>query len=283
MAKPLNVINYCKTPLLIGVLCVCFSGGLSPVSAQQSSAAAAEIRFQQMEKEIRRLTGQLEEQQYEIRRLREDLKNVQAELDAVKASETAMANRNLPTIEAVEPLNEADRVVPDSYQKKPDSTGSFQYNPPLSSPEGSQTLGTLNKSQTTGTITKVSGAARAYDKAYSFIKSRDFENAEVEFANFMKTYPDSDLVSNAKYWYGETFYVRGDYDKAARVFAEGYQKYPRSPKAASNLLKLGMSLVGMGKKDDACIALKQLKKDYSKSSVPVLKRADSEMAKIGCR
>tara|TARA_R110001592_G_scaffold20926_20_gene84806 strand:- start:29986 stop:30834 length:849 start_codon:yes stop_codon:yes gene_type:complete len=281
MAMTLKPIKFYKTPLL-GVFVLCLLGGaIMPAQAQQTSAAAAEIRFQQMEKEIRRLTGQMEEQQYEIRRLREELDKVQGLLDTAQSSGAAIGDRNAPTIESAATLSDADKAgAPTGNQQN--NTGSFKYNPP-SDPAATQTLGTLNTSPQTGTVANVEGgAARAYDTAYSYIKSRDFDRAEAEFANFIKNYPDHDLVSNAKYWYGETFYVRGDYNQAARVFAEGYQKYPDGAKAASNLLKLGMSLVGMGKKDDACIAFKQLKKDYSKSSIPVLKRADSEMEKIGC-
>ena len=148
---------------------------------------------------------------------------------------------------------------------------------------GNQTLGTLNQSAETGAVSSEDGAARDYEDAYSFIKARDFDKAESAFGEFIQKYPDDVLISNAKYWYGETFYVRGNYDKAARIFAEGYQKYPKGPKAASNLLKLGMALKGMGKTDDACIAFKQLQKDYASAAVPVLKRAETEMERIDCR
>ena len=90
------------------------------------------------------------------------------------------------------------------------------------------------------------------------------------------------MAPNALYWLGETFYVRKDYDKAARAFAEAYQKYPNGPKGADNLLKLGMSLAGKGEKDSACVALAQLRKEYPKGPEPVLKRGESEMATLGC-
>ena len=50
---------------------------------------------------------------------------------------------------------------------------------------------------------------------------------------------------------GETYYVRGDFPNAARAFAEGFQKYPKSGKAPDNLLKLGMSLQAQGKPEQA--------------------------------
>ncbi|MGN7439178.1 MAG: tol-pal system protein YbgF [Alcanivorax sp.] len=275
---------FATTALICGFAGLGLLSGITPVNAQQSLAASVEIRFQQMEKEIRRLTGQMEEQQYEIRRLRDELQSAQNEIEQLKsapkivsdASGVMASDGQLSASDA-----QASPYVQGGSQQQQSNNGSFQYNAP--NPNGATTLGTLQKSTNTGAVTAASGgAAQAYDHAYSYIKSRDFDKAEQEFSSFISKYPNSDLVSNAKYWYGETFYVRGNYDRAARIFAEGYQKYPKSPKAASNLLKLGMSLIGMGKTDDACIALKQLKKDYSNSSIPVLKRADSEMNKISC-
>ncbi len=273
------MIRYCNSKTFITASAVlCFTAGVFapsvPAYAQASdtaAAAAAEIRFQQLEKEIRRLTGQVEEQNFEIRQLKDELAKIKGEMDGRLRD----MERNTDEIDYTASSSSQSDVVGTSVMASSNTEGDNQV----------QTLGTINRSADTGEVTSSGSdsAPKAYDFAYSFIKSRDFDRAEVEFDKFIKTYPNHDLVANAKYWYGETFYVRGDYNKSARIFAEGYQNYPKSSKAASNLLKLGMSLVGMNKSDDACIAFKQLKKEYSKSSVPVLKRADSEMEKINCR
>ncbi len=259
-----------KNLFLAGAAICVFAGAfvaVNPVVAQTSQAAAAEIRFQQLEKEIRRLTGLVEGQSYEIRRLRGELSKAMGDLE-MRVGELEGGNKaSIPEArDSIAPYKDgSSEVVADNLQ------GSVQ------------TLGTLSTSQDTGKVSSFDNASKAYDYAYSFIKKRDFARAEVEFEKFMKNYPDDSLVANAKYWYGETFYVRGGYEKAARIFAEGYKQFPKGSKAASNLLKLGMALTGMGKTDDACVAYKQLKKDYAKSSVPVLKRAETEMKRIGCR
>ncbi len=259
------------------------------VQAQSSgsAAAAAEIRFQQLEKEIRRLTGQIEEQNYEIRRLREELARLSGDVDVrLRDVENGTGGGNSSSSYTAGGAKYGTSVVEEEkpFAKpipKKELNSSFQYQPPVN--EG-QSLGTLNKPKNgEGDVSSADSAPRAYEYAYSFIKARDFDRAEKEFGAFINSYGSHPLVSNAKYWYGETFYVRGAFEKAARVFAEGYQQYPKAPKAASNLLKLGMSLKGMGKRDDACIAFKQLKKEYKNSSVPVLKRADTEMKSINCR
>ena len=274
---------------------------------QTNTAAQTEIRFQQMEKEIRRLTGQIEEQQFEIRQLHDQISKLSENTSAANANGLTPAN-------GVNGANEYNNNVSGMAESQGYNQGIYaqpleenggvlvtQHNasePPPFENQTVQTLGSYTKpaedqstqsEETTNNSTNNSvvlastgDAAGDYDRAYSYIKARDFDNAERAFSSFINAYPNSDLVSNAKYWYGETFYVRGDYEHSARIFAEGYQKYPQGPKAASNLLKLGMSLVGMGKPDDACIAFKQLKQDYADSAIPVLKRADTEMEKISC-
>ena len=231
---------------------------------ESSSVAAAEIRFQQLEKEVRRLTGHIEEQAYEIRRLRDELAKLTGDLEM-----------------RVQGLEQGGNSAAPENATQLQSSSSFQYQPP----EGGQALGTITTSANdTDSAAAVSDdpATRAYERAYGFIKMRDFNSAAKGFESFMADYPDHALAANAKYWHGETFYVRGDYEQAARIFAEGYQKYPKGQKAADNLLKLGMALTGMGKKDEACIAYKQLEKDYATAPAPVRKRADTEMDRIDC-
>lgn len=279
----LTLCGFCA----LGVLVMVEPASVQAQSSDRSAAAAAEIRFQQLEKEIRRLTGQMEEQNYEIRRLREEIARLSGDVDVRLRDVAAGGGSAAPapyvaqaTAKTLQPPPSAEVSATRLVEQKKQANSSFQYQPPAAE---NQRLGTLNTSVSSGQTSSSDAAPRAYDFAYSFIKARDFDRAEKEFGTFIQTYPAHPLVSNAKYWYGETFYVRGNYDKSARVFAEGYQQFPKAPKAASNLLKLGMSLKGMGKTDDACVALKQLKKEYQNSSVPVLKRADTEMKSINCR
>ena len=56
--------------------------------------------------------------------------------------------------------------------------------------------------------------------------------------------------------------LKNEYREAALVFAEGYQKYPKSIKAPASLYKLAHSLVEIEKKDDACDTLNQFLSKY---------------------
>ncbi|MBP9868596.1 MAG: tetratricopeptide repeat protein, partial [Alphaproteobacteria bacterium] len=90
------------------------------------------------------------------------------------------------------------------------------------------------------------------------------------------------LAANATYWLAECHYAQGQYDKAARIFAESYKKYPKGPKVADSLLKMGMSLGGLGKTKEACVTLQQLKKEFPSGQTTALRRAEQEMTRLGC-
>jgi len=121
-----------------------------------------------------------------------------------------------------------------------------------------------------------------YKYAFDLLRQANYPDAEVALKRFIQLHPDDPLAGNAQYWLGETYYVRGDYTQAAVAFAEGYQRYPNSGKAADNLLKLGMSLGEIGQKDDACKAFAQLARQFPGAPQNVKDRAARERKKLGC-
>ncbi len=126
-------------------------------------------------------------------------------------------------------------------------------------------------------------ANRLYDSAFSDIRESKYESAAGKLNRFMSMYPSHVLAPNAQYWLAETYYVRGEYAQAARMFAQGYQDYPKGPKAGDSLLKLGLSLAQLGKKEDACLSFLQLKKEFPGVQSTVTRRADQEIKRLGCK
>jgi len=122
-----------------------------------------------------------------------------------------------------------------------------------------------------------------YDFAVSFIKIGDYETAEFALREFIDQNKDNDLAGSAQYWYGETFRVRQLYQDAAAAYLDGYQNYPKSKKAPINLLKLGSTLVKMGEKEQGCLMIIGVKKEYPKASPSVLQKAEYEKKKFKCK
>ena len=121
-----------------------------------------------------------------------------------------------------------------------------------------------------------------YDYATGLLQRGAYPEAELAFKAFVVQHPKDPLAGNAQYWLGETFYARSDYQHAASAFAEGYQKYKGSAKAPDNLLKLGMSLGQIGRKENACLAFKQLAKEYPNASAAIKDRATRAQQRYGC-
>ena len=125
-------------------------------------------------------------------------------------------------------------------------------------------------------------AAEQYEFAVSFMKVGDYETAEFALKEFIDKNKDHDLAGSAQYWYGETFRIRQLYSDAATAYLDGYQNYPKSRKAPDNLLKLGITMVQLGEKDQGCKMISGIKKEYPKANKSVLQKAQYEQKKFKC-
>ena len=124
---------------------------------------------------------------------------------------------------------------------------------------------------------------KQYEFATSFLKVGDYSTAERAFREFVTTNPEHDLAGNAQYWYAETFRIRQLYTDAASAYLEGYQKYPKGEKAPINLLKLGVSMVQIGEKDQGCKMINGVEKQYPNANQSVIQKAKYESKKFECK
>ncbi len=244
-----------------------FSGGGEDV-------ANLSVRIDQLETQIRDLTGKLEEVTYQNNQLKEQLERINS-MPPSAASTPSQVYNNVPQPGPDDGIP-SDMGVP--YPQPSDNAGgNYQWssdNGSGAAPAPAGTLGSVGVADEAGSM--------AYEAAFAYLKNGQYDAAEQGFQNFLTQYPNHALAGNAKYWLGESYYARGQFDKASRTFAEAYQLYPKGAKAPDNLLKLGLSLAGQGKKDDACVALAQVEKEFAATAGPVLKRAKEEMKNFGC-
>lgn len=131
--------------------------------------------------------------------------------------------------------------------------------------------------------TSDASAKEIYDTGLDALNSDNFEVASQNFLTVIEQYPNDRLAGNAYYWLGEVYYKQGDYKNAAINFANGYQQYRDNPKAADNLFKLGMSMKGLKKKDEACSAFINMEKEFPSANADLKKRAKDEAKNLGCK
>jgi TolA-binding protein len=84
------------------------------------------------------------------------------------------------------------------------------------------------------------------------------------------------------FWMGKTYYVRKNYTEAARIFLDGYQRFPKGGKAAGSLLELARSLSEIGEKKSACVSYKKLLDTFPKASNRILSTAKNAVNSLKC-
>ncbi len=254
------------------------------------STSQMQVRLDQFEEEVRSLTGQVERMGFQIRQLTDRLEKLVADVDFRLRT---LEQGGVPA-ESDVPLAEASPPPPGAGQPGPPSTGGTigQLTEDQLRNQGiepaADELALLQPQSPQATAVPASvqlpdgSVDEQYNYARSFLLRRDFDNAEVALQEFVERNPESPLAGNAQYWLGETHYVRDDFQRAARTFAEGYQTYPDSSKAPDNLLKLGLSLANLERTEDACLTLSKLQSEYPDAPSNILQRAQREAGRLSC-
>ena len=239
------------------------------------------LKLSEIEQQFQQLTNKFEEINFKIDKLSSRLSKVQAD-NQLRFQELEVGNVNNTLT-----LN-SEKSLPGSSQ--PQDLGSITY-------KDTETKDLVQKTQSIETTSSVvtenfvneekilpkADPKEQYNFATSLLKQGDYTTAERALREFVIDNPEHSLAGNAQYWYAETFRIRQLYTDAATAYLEGYQKYPKSEKAAINLLKLGVSLVQIGEKDQGCLMIKGVKKEYPKAKQSVLQKAKYEEKKFDCQ
>jgi tol-pal system protein YbgF len=248
------------------------------------------LKLSEIEKQFQELTNKFEEINFKIDKLSSRLSKVQADnqlrfqqLEQGKFKSIG-EDQQLSSL----PNENEEKILPGSSQ--PQDLGSISYkdtetnleNQITQSVESTGTVVTETFQAEEKILPEVS-ADKQYEFATSLLKVGDYNTAERAFREFVNTHPDHDLAGSAQYWYAETFRIRQLYTDAASAYLEGYQKYPKGEKAPINLLKLGVSLVQIGEKDQGCLMITGVKKQYPKANQSVLQKAIYEEKKFECK
>jgi tol-pal system protein YbgF len=246
------------------------------------------LKLSEIENQFQELTNKFEEINFKLDKLSNRLSKVQADnqirfQDIENVLSSGDVNKKL-TLKSKKELKES---LPGSSQ--PQDLGSISYK----DNETNETTQQIQSVETTSSIVTETFEAeqkilpdenpeKQYEFATSFLKVGDYDTAERAFREFVKTNSEHKLAGKAQYWYAETFRIRQLYTDAATAYLEGYQKYPKGEKAPINLLKLGVSMVQIGEKEQGCKMIEGVEKEYPKANQSVLQKAKYESKKFEC-
>ncbi len=249
------------------------------------------LKLTEIEKQFQDLTNRFEEINFKLDKLSTRLSKVQADNQLrFQKLETISNSFNFSEEEEnnLKSKNDSEKILPGSLQ--PQDLGSVSYKD-MTSQDNNQATQSIESTSIVVTenfendekLLIQDSPEEQYEFATSFLKVGDYNTAERAFREFVIVNPDHKLAGNAQYWYAETFRIRQLYTDAASAYLEGYQKYPKSDKAPINLLKLGVSLVQIGEKDQGCLMITGLKKQYPDANQSVLQKAKYEEKKFDCK
>jgi tol-pal system protein YbgF len=244
------------------------------------------LKLSEIENQFQQLTNKFEEINFKLDKLSNRLSKVQAD-NQVRFQDLEAAFNSGEAVKNITKNTTQENILPGS--STPQDLGSVSYKDTLSN----ETTQKIESVETTASIVTETFQAeekilpndtpdKQYEFATSFLKVGDYPTAERAFREFVLSNPEHQLAGNAQYWYAETFRIRQLYTDAAAAYLEGYQKYPQGEKAPVNLLKLGVSMVQIGEKDQGCKMINGVEKQYPKANQSVIQKAKYESQKFEC-
>ena len=229
------------------------------------------LKLSEIENQFRDLTNKFEEINFKLDKLSNRLTKLQSD-NQLRFEQVEKTIGNVVSTGAAnmtEIISDEDKVLPGTSE--PQDLGSISYKDMTTSSTTQQTQSVDSTStvilENVENVEKVlpdASPEKQYEFATSFLKVGDYNTAERALKEFVQTNSNHQLAGNAQYWFAETFRIRQLYVDAASAYLEGYQKYPKSEKAPDNLLKLGVSLVQIGEKDQGCMMITSLEKNIQK-------------------
>ncbi len=217
------------------------------VSSTPSNMGDMVIMLQQLEEDVRRLNGIVEEQAAALRRLEAQSLERYVDLD-----------RRLAGGVGAPPPSQAAPGSPSFGPQDPGSAG---------------TGATVNNSGNQPAGQPAEQAA--YRAAYDLVRNRQFDRAVTAFQAFLAEYPFGQYAPNAHYWLGELYLVISppDPELARQSFKLLLDQYPDNAKVPDAMYKLGRVHFLKGNRDRAREYLDRVIANYSADNHPAAQLA----------
>ena len=212
-----------------------FQNNRSEASRQAgNNQANAELFYmlQQLQGDVRRLQGEVEEQRHQADRLKQQGRDRYIDLDQRVLKLTAAQQQ---------------AQVAASSAPAPSSVQAKDYRQPSAEEN------------------------KAYNSIVDLIRNqKKYDQAITQIYEFLDTYPEGDLTVNAYYWLGEVYLVKPQLEQARQAFSIVATRFADHRKAADSMYKLGVTLDRLGEKEEAGQRMQTVVKNYPDSSAAKL-------------
>ncbi|MEC4749751.1 tol-pal system protein YbgF [Methylomicrobium sp. Wu6] len=226
-------------------------------------------RIDQLQNEVRELTGKVEEQSYQNAELKKRLSTMYSDFDervqnlenkVSGGSPAAGAPTGENTGDAAPPAD-LDNVQPSGEAQPP------QGNQGANEPTGQAVEQAPAVNPATAAPPPPSEPAavsedQEYKQAYDDLRNGRTSQSIEEFKAYLSRNPSGPLSGNAQYWLGEAYRVNQDFSSSRAAFTKVLDSYADSPKVPDALLKLGYIEIDLNNKAKAREYLTRVSNDY---------------------
>lgn len=235
--------------------------GIVPTASTSANKGIYELmgQMEQLQKEVRQLSGTVEEQAHEIAELQKRQSTMYDDIDQrlqsvetgkTGASGTVDAGSSAPLESAVPPPdsppsvpeNQSAPMTPPAAEPAPPVVPQVQLTPPAEAtgPETTKYPKEIySESKDIKTPSVKKPEKEQYQTAYDTLRDGHYSRAIESFKAFLNDYPNGEYAANAQYWLGEAYKVTQNISAARDAFNNVISRYPTSPKVPDAMLKLG--------------------------------------------
>ncbi len=296
---------------------LCLLVALPLLAAQPASAQVGDPRITQLEEQVRRLSGTIEELNFQILQMQDQLRRMQEDnefrfqeleggsggggggqpaaggteqrgsLEAPAATPPATAGQNVaqqPAAGGSDQLGAAPRDFGTiTFDADGNPTGASVEQGAIAAPQaaGSEPMH-ADETVVAALPTGTDEASVLYRNSYEFILSGDYTTAEAGFRDYVARFPGSENEPDARFWLGESLLAQDRHRDAAEVFLAASRDFPQARMAPEMLYKLGVSLSEMNQRDVACATFAEVGKRYPDASAALMERVRQEQALASC-
>jgi tol-pal system protein YbgF len=220
--------------------------GFAQGDNRNSAVVQAELfmQLEQLQAEVQSLRNKVEKQEQTLSRMQDEQRRRYIDLDERLQDH----NKRVSKLEEAK-IAPVEAPVATSVTESPASSGSSDSG---------------NKAQPS--------AREAYSKAYQLVPERQFDEAIQAFQDFIRKYPDSQLVGNGYYWIGEIHMAQNRTREAEKMFEAVVRRYPGSFKVADSKYKLGLISSRYGNEDQAKEIMQSIIAEYPREPAAELAR-----------
>ena len=213
-----------------------------------SSLGNLVLQVQQLQQEVMRLNGKVEDQAHQIRQLQEQSLQRYVDLDR-RLSEGGAASA-------------------------PSASGNAATSKPAPAPAPPRASGGSSAAEQPG-------EREAYRAAYALVDGKQFDSAVTAFKQFLRDFPDGRYAPNAHYWLGELYLVLDppDLEASRQSFALLVSQYPDHAKIPDALYKLGKVQFMKGNREKAREYFDLVIRQYGSSNSSAVKLTRDFLAK----